>query len=225
MKQRKLFWIPHKKSWRNDKQILNADILPQWKNRPLREVMTKRTIRELLQTIIDRGAPIHANRVHVLLSKLCAFAVDQDVLENNPVRDVRKPSKERIRERVLTPEEIRTFWQATGSMPAPLRALWRLRLLTAQRPQEEVAQLQWGEVDLEAAWWTIPSGKTKNKLAHRVPLSTPAVELLRELRAEEEPAPEAFVFKGYTRDVQTRSGKHLPLDDFQPGTCEKPSGR
>jgi integrase len=76
-------------------------------------------------------------------------------------------------------------------------------------------------VDLEAAWWTIPSGKTKNKLAHRVPLSTPAVELLRELRAEEEPAPEAFVFKGYTRDVQTRSGKHLPLDDFQPRDLRK----
>ena len=36
--------------------------------------------------------------------------------------------------------------------------------------------------DIDSVWWTIPPDFTKNGLAHRVPLSEPAVEILEELR-------------------------------------------
>jgi integrase len=210
----------HKKSWKNDRQILKADVVPAWRTRLMRDI-TRRDVRELLQAILDRGAGIHANRVRACLSKLFAFAVTEDVVETNPVRDIPKPSPERIRRRVLDPEEIRLFWRHTETMAPKLRTLWRLRLLTAQRPQEEVAQMQWGEVNLdEPAWWTIPSEKSKNRLAHRVPLSTLAVQLLQEIRPTQ-PKVSDFVFAGITRDPSVRTGRAFPLPDFQPRDLRK----
>ena len=76
-----------KKSWRNDQAILNADILPLWRHRLLKEI-ARRDVRELLNTIVDRGAPIHANRVRACLSKLFKFAIIEDAVEVNPVADV-----------------------------------------------------------------------------------------------------------------------------------------
>jgi len=209
-----------KKSWRNDQAILDADVLPIWRHRLLKDI-ARRDVRELLNAIVDRGAPIHANRVRALLSKLFKFAITEDLIEVNPVADVPKPSPERIRQRVLSIDEIRLFWEATESMPPKPRTLWRLRLLTAQRPQGEVAQMQWGEVDLDSAWWTIPGVKSKNSLEHRVPLSAPAVQLLREIRPEQGAKPEAFVFAGITRDPQVRRGTVFPLPDFQPRDLRK----
>jgi integrase len=209
-----------KKSWRNDRAILNADILPLWRHRLLKDI-TRRDVRDLLNAVVDRGAPIHANRVRACLSKLFKFAITEDVVEANPVADVPKPSAERIRQRVLSVEEIRVFWEFTATMDPKLRALWRSRLLTAQRPQGEVAQMQWGEVDLEGGWWTIPSTKSKNRLQHRVPLPAPVVHLLKEIRPKNDPKPEAFVFAGITRDSQVRTGTAFPLPDFQPRDLRK----
>jgi integrase len=209
-----------KKSWRNDQAILNADILPVWRHRLLKDI-ARRDVRELLNAIVDRGAPIHANRVRACLSKLFKFAITEDVVEANPVADIPKPSAERVRQRVLSVEEIRVFWSFTETMASKVRALWRSRLLTAQRPQGEVAQMQWGEVDLDGAWWTIPGTKSKNRIPHHVPLPATVVQLLREIRPEKDPKPGAFVFAGVTRDPQVRTGVAFPLPDFQPRDLRK----
>ena len=43
--------------------------------------------------------------------------------------------------------------------------------------------MEWPEVDLDTNWWTIPPQKSKNGLAHRVPLSAPAIRVLEQIRA------------------------------------------
>jgi len=40
---------------------------------------------------------------------------------------------------------------------------------------------RWDEIDLESALWVIPGARTKTRREHRVPLSEPALRLLREL--------------------------------------------
>lgn len=45
----------------------------------------------------------------------------------------------------------------------------------------EVRGATWGEIDLEAALWTIPAGRMKMRREHRVPLAPAAVELLKSL--------------------------------------------
>ena len=51
--------------------------------------------------------------------------------------------------------------------------------LTATR-SGEVRGARWNEIDLEAATWTIPASRTKTQQEHTVPLSTRAVEVLRQ---------------------------------------------
>jgi integrase len=58
-----------------------------------------------------------------------------------------------------------------------MAAIFRLRLITAQRGGE-VAAMEAREIDLAGGWWTIPGYKSKNGLAHRVPLMPMALKIL-----------------------------------------------
>jgi len=207
----------HKKSWQHDQRMLDADVLPTWRHRAMREI-TKRDVRALIDAIVDRGALSQALHVYRLLGKFFQFATQLDVVEHNIVRDVPKPSKTRIRERVLTPDEIRVFWTFTETLDPLERAIWRLRLLTGQRPQAEITQMEWAELDLDTQWWTIPASRTKNGRAHRVWLSQPAVEILRAIpRPEKTDGPRRrYVFRGWTQAHAVSNGTRVPLPDFQP---------
>ena len=59
----------------------------------------------------------------------------------------------------------------------------RLQILCALRPGEAVAA-HTGEFDLKAGVWTVPAERMKAKREHRVPLSTEALALVKELKAE-----------------------------------------
>jgi integrase len=67
-----------------------------------------------------------------------------------------------------------------------------LLILTATRTTECIAA-RWSEIDLENDLWTIPAERIKAGRAHRIPLSAPAVALLRKL-AEAKVAD--FIFPG-----------------------------
>jgi integrase len=58
-------------------------------------------------------------------------------------------------------------------MPPPYGRIVEFLALTGQR-REEVAQLEWDELDEKSRTWTIPGSRTKNKKAHIVHLSEPA---------------------------------------------------
>lgn len=69
-----------------------------------------------------------------------------------------------------------------------------LAILTACR-SGEVRGMRWGEVELDAAVWTVPGKRMKAGKPHRVPLSAPAVLLLRQMRTGQ-PGAAALVFPG-----------------------------
>jgi integrase len=66
-------------------------------------------------------------------------------------------------------------------------------ILTASRPGE-VYGAEWSEIDLEAMVWTVPPQRMKSGRAHRVPLSSRAIEILR-LMSECQVS--KFVFPGH----------------------------
>jgi integrase len=55
-----------------------------------------------------------------------------------------------------------------------------LQILTATRPSE-ARKAEWKEFDFVSNIWTIPPPRMKGKKEHRVPLSTAALALLRQL--------------------------------------------
>jgi integrase len=169
-----------KKSWQEDARTLNAELLPTREHTPLKN-LRRRDIRELLQQIAERPAPIMANRTLALVRNMLNFAIECEWLEANPAARLAKPAIEHPRDRVLTSDEIRAFWAATAEASGPIQAWLRLRLLTAQRGGE-VIPMRWSDIDLASKWWTIPGEYTKNKLAHWVPLNAASVTILRELR-------------------------------------------
>ena len=67
-------------------------------------------------------------------------------------------------------------------------------VLTATRSQE-VLKARWSEVDLDAGIWTVPAGRMKMRREHRVPLSPPAIKLLRDLYREDD-GDEGYLFIG-----------------------------
>lgn len=64
--------------------------------------------------------------------------------------------------------------------------------------------MEWSEIDGD--WWTIPGEKTKNGLAHRVPLTAPALRILAEVRS---------ICDGSRYVFQSRKTKDKPIRNPQ----------
>jgi len=172
---------PRKRSWKQDRHLLDKHVLPQWRYRAIVDI-TRQDVRQLIERVAESGAPVQANRVTSLLSKLFAFALDRDLVPFSPAARMKKPTREHARDRVLTDDEIRALWTAWEALPLPLAAFFQLRFLTAQRGGE-VTNMRWQDIDLKSCWWTIPATSSKNRLSHRVPLNPSAAAILASLLA------------------------------------------
>jgi integrase len=172
-----------KKSWKGDQRIIDNKLNPKIGSVRAKE-LSRAQIREIVETIAD-NAPYEANRVLACLRKIYNWAISEDLVEANPCDHVAAPGEESRRDRVLTEDEIKIFWKDLENEQLPVASTFKMRLLTAQRGGE-VLSVEWKELDLEGAWWTIPAEKAKNGLAHRVPLSPPAIRIFRELRRQQD---------------------------------------
>lgn len=72
------------------------------------------------------------------------------------------------------------WWEELGQREGMGATALRFAALTAAR-SGEVRGALWSEVDLDAALWVVPGARMKMGREHRVPLSGPAVALLRGL--------------------------------------------
>lgn len=181
---------PRKRSWRKDRLALDRDLLPVLKNRKAIDIR-RRDIIKVLDGIIERGAPIQANRTLEILRKIFNWGISREIVDANPCQMIERPARENPRERVLSDDEIRAIWKALGKETVLMCGMFRMRLLTAQRGNE-VSQMRW--TDIDGDWWTIPGEFTKNGLAHRVPLSPRAMAILKALKGDDEGVSTGWVF-------------------------------
>jgi integrase len=172
-------------SLKRTSQILRSDVVPQLGDRRAIDVK-RRDVIAWVEAIKERGAPVQANRALACLRRVYNWAISQDRLEVNPCNQVKAPAQETPRDRVLSAGEIRALWRSLDGEEPAIAALFRLHLLTAQRGGE-VRLMRWEDVDLQGAVWTIPAARSKNGMSHRVPLSSPAVVILRNLGGETGP--------------------------------------
>jgi integrase len=166
-------------TYQEAKRDLEHDALPKWRNRPLASI-SRRDVIDLIDGIVERGAEIQANRTFARLRALFNWAVEKDRLPASPVARMRPPTKERTRDRVLSDDEIRWFWEACNEIGWPFGPLFKLLLLTAQR-RDEVAGMARSEIDLEKRVWTIPRHNTKNDRGHEVQLSDLGRQVFQQL--------------------------------------------
>jgi integrase len=105
----------------------------------------------------------------------------------------------------IEPAELPAFMQALDGYKAASNiamTAFKLLMLTATRTSE-VRYAKWADIDLETACWTIPAeqqgrkGKNGKRSEHKVPLSTQAVAVLKDL-----PRTSEYVFPN--RDDNTK---------------------
>lgn len=150
--------------------------------------LTRQKATDFLLTLARRGAVVTAKRCGGILSQIMDFAVERGYIDHHPLmllsRVLPQHTPEHF-EHVERPEDFGALLRAVDGIASPVvRAALQTAVLCFVRVGELLAAT-WGEVDLDAALWTIPAAHTKRRREHLVPLSRQAVTILRELREYE----------------------------------------
>ncbi|MEE9250367.1 MAG: integrase arm-type DNA-binding domain-containing protein [Alphaproteobacteria bacterium] len=167
-----------KRGWEVER-IIRRELMPHWQDQPLAELRKRDAIKRT-EALVDDGRPAAAHRLHEIIRRIGRWAARRDKIDLNPFADMDPPAPKVIRDRYLRPDEIKAVWKAWDAMGYPFGPLGKLLLVTAQR-LNEVAQMQWIEIDRDNALWIIPADRTKSGRESEVSLSSLALEVLEAL--------------------------------------------
>lgn len=168
---------PRKRTWQKDRRLLENNLISAL-GRQKAHLITRADLRGELNKVKNRPAPVEANRTFEVVRRLFNWAIEEEILTENPVFRLSKPAEEIPRERTLTADELQTLWRALEEASPTVRGVFRIILLSAQR-RNEVSRMRWADLDRRENWWNIPAELTKTKRPYRVPL-TPAMLILIE---------------------------------------------
>ncbi|MES2252472.1 MAG: tyrosine-type recombinase/integrase [Pseudomonadota bacterium] len=215
---------PRKRSADEDERILYKDIVPRWGKVKAKD-LAKKDVLALLDEIVERGAPIIANRTLACIRKMYNWAISRDILESNPCLFLKAPSREAQRDRVLSKTEIASFWNnlPNTSMSPLIKLALKFQLATAQR-KGEVLSAKWPDIDIINKIWIIPSENSKNRIAHRIPLSDLACTILDEIKEHSRESAYLFPSQKPNQTIRGSSVDHalrnnralLGIEDITP---------
>ena len=160
-------------------RLLDKEIKPALGSKRLGDVR-KSDVHDMLDAIVERGSPITANRTLAVFRRLCNWSIERGIIAVSPCDKLKPPAAEKSRDRVLADDEVRLAWRAFESVGWPFGPIAKLLLLTGAR-RDEVASARWSEIDVGAKTWTLAKERSKNGVAHEVPLSGAAVAVLAAL--------------------------------------------
>jgi integrase len=95
-------------------------------------------------------------------------------IDRSPMGRVDAPEAPEEREHTLADWELRLAWLAAGPLGYPFGPVYRLLILTGQR-REEVAGLNWQELNRSARAWQLPASRSKNGVANAIHLTDAAL--------------------------------------------------
>jgi len=134
------------------RQQIDADIIPLLGKMEL-ESLQARDITKALDVIVNRGAPVHANRVLSTIKQALNYAVSRGTLQVNPAIAIRTRDiggLEKPRERYLNLQEIKTIWQFLDTdqskMSLQTKSAIKMIILTGVRTAE-IRLAKWNDID------------------------------------------------------------------------------
>ena len=132
-------------------RFMRQHLLGAWPGRDLASIRRK-DVTELMDHIEDEHGARQADEALATLRRIFNWRAKRDENFSSPlcIGMKRQRAKETERDRILTDDEIRAVWKASGS--TTYGRLVRFALLTAQR-QDKVAGMRWE--DLEGNVWKI----------------------------------------------------------------------
>lgn len=212
VRYRELFWDHYivqcrsrgKKTIKTDISRHESWIGPAFDDLEARAI-DKSAIHQFVVKMIDAGlAPATIRTIIGQVRTVLELAVDLEIISRNPTRGVRTPRVNNRRDKFLTADQIRAFFEAAqndrnviGSRKLQLMALTGARL-------GEATHCKWEHIDLEAGVWYLPDQKSGRP--GQIYLSTAAKELIRSM---EEFRSGEFVFPGQRSNAH--SGRPIRL--------------
>jgi site-specific recombinase XerC len=79
-------------------RAINKEIVGRWRGRRLSEIR-RADIIDLLDEIVERGAPVQANRTFASFRRMCSWAIERGIIEASPCAGIRAPTAETARDR------------------------------------------------------------------------------------------------------------------------------
>lgn len=176
-------WKPHHAArvWR----YMETDVLPHIGSLQLDEIRVS-DIQALLERITARNVGNTAEKIRQWIGAVYEYAAQRELTERNPAKRLKGfvEKRETVHRRALPLSELEAFYQRLqeARIDHANRIALLLLILTFPR-SNELRGAQWGEIDFQAAVWTIPKERMKMKREHKIPLSAWSLELLHELHA------------------------------------------
>lgn len=172
---------------------LERDLFPWIGNRPIAEIQAMELL-AALQKVEARGALETADRALMLARQVWRYWLPLAGVNQRNITEGLKarltPYRGKNFAAIIEPKRFGELMRAIQSYKGGpiVRTALQLAPLLYQRPAN-LRMMEWAEIDLEAALWTIPSMKMKrtkvekeNGEAHAVPLPSQAVALLRNIQ-------------------------------------------
>ena len=120
---------------RESERLLRMEIVPKLGVKRLGDIK-RADVHDMLDEIVDRGAPIIANRTLAVLRRMCNWAIERGIIAISPCDRIKAPAMEETRDRVLSDDEVRLAWRAFERIGWPFGQIAQLLLLTGARSPE-----------------------------------------------------------------------------------------
>lgn len=164
-----------KKTWEADAREVNRFMSSFFHRKACH--ITKIEILELHEKIGDESGRYQANRLLERIRAIYNKAIEWGWQGTNPTQGIKK-FKEKSRQRFLRKDEMPRFFKSLAEETnTAARDFILLALLTGARRSNMLA-MQWNEVNFALSEWHIK--ETKNGESHIIPLTAPAIEILKE---------------------------------------------
>lgn len=180
-----------KKSWEADEREIKRFMTPFFHRIACQ--ITKIEILELHEKIGNESGYYQANRLLERVRAIYNKSIEWGWQGINPTNRIKK-FKEKSRQRFLRKDEMPRFFKAlTEETNTAARDFILLALLTGAR-RSNVLAMRWEEINFTLSEWHIK--ETKNGEPHIIPLTDPAIEILKERKLV---AHGSYVFPGEGR--------------------------
>jgi integrase len=130
----------------------------------------------LLAAVTEKHGPNVTNAARASGSGFFTWLAREGIVDTNPFARTNKAAGSPPRERTPSDAELREIWNACPD--SDYGSIVRLLMLTGAR-RSEIADLRWSEIDFERALITLPAERTKGRREHEIPLSAPALAILK----------------------------------------------
>lgn len=171
---------------------MEKDLFPVLGSLPLKDIGAPMLL-DTLRRVERRGAMETAHTLRQTAGQVFRYGIQTGRAERNPAPDLHgalKPVKTKNMAALLVPADVGKLMRDIDvySGQPITRAALLLSALTFQRPGN-IRAMEWAEVDLDSAMWTIPAAKMKRTLhgkvngrPHLVPLAAQALAALEEIK-------------------------------------------